>query len=256
MIRPVAVAVGLLAAGWAAWALLPGLTRRLLLASDSPPPRLHAEPLEVDLGSVQAGAEREVAFAWRRAGRGALALLGTRTGCGCATLRDLPTRFAPGASGAARLTLRIPAEPGPLEVPVRIVTDAAPPHDVLTLRVRAYVGTRAVVRPGWLDLGRRSPQARVPATLEVHLPPGVERGVTWDLLAWSGEVTVLPAARAARHGPDLRLESVLGREPGPVAGALRVTTAAGDVLVPLRAEVVAATQLAAAPRSVSVPRSR
>jgi hypothetical protein len=211
------------------------------------PACLIVEPPELDLGLVDPGGAVELSLTWRRAGAGTLRLLATRTGCGCAALRDLPMRFEAGSRGRAGLSLRIPSEPGPLEVPVRLVLDAPPPHDVLTLRVRAFVGTLAVVRPGWLDLGRRSPGSRVPATLEVHLPPGAAPDVTWDLIAWSGTVEALPASRAGRQGPDLRLESAFGPRPGPVAGALRIDTAAGSVLVPLRAEVVATAP--ARPRS-------
>lgn len=200
--------------------------------------RVRLEPGEFDLGQVEPGGERKLAVAWRRQGRGALRVLGTRAGCGCAVLRDLPSVFAEGAAGRFTVALRIPSEPGPLEVPLRVVTDAVPPDDVLTLRLCAYVGTRAVVRPGWLDLGRRSPGARVPATLEVHLPPGAAPEVGCEFVAWNGVVTAVRAARAGRRGPDLRLESIIGSRAGPVTGALRVTTSAGDVLVSLRAEVV------------------
>lgn len=200
-----------------------------------------AQTVEVDLGRVEPGSHHEVEVAWRRTGRGPLRVLATRTGCGCLGFTGLAGTLAEGASGAACLTLAASVEPGPVDTSACVVLDVAPPGDVLRLRVRAFVGRAPVVRPAWLDFGRRLAGSRVVHRLAVHLPPDGEGAdaVTAALVAWPGTVRTEPAARLGQRGPDLLLDTVLPGAAGEVAGALVVRTpGAGETVVPLRVQVV------------------
>ncbi len=175
-------------------------------------------------------------------------MLALRTGCGCAALLDLPTTLPAGAHGTLRVVLHAPADLGPLDIPLRVVTDAVAPDDVSTVRVRAFVGERLVVRPAYLDLGRRSAGASLLTRLCVHLPPEVEGPVEASLVGWPGDVRVVRAAMHAQHGPDLLLDTACTGPPGPRVGLLRVrASGGGEVAVPLRAEVVAPPARASGP---------
>ena len=203
------------------------------------PPRLRVEPVTLDLGRVEPGSEHEGALTWWREGSGELRRLGLVSGCGCAAWLDAPSEMPVGARGRARVALRAPTEPGPVVVVLRVVTDAPPPFDVSAVTVRAYVGTRAVVRPCSLDQGPRTLGSRTERVLGVHLPPGAGERLEADLVGWPGAVRVVAPVVRGQRGPDLVLTSEFEGPPGPREGALRVRTAdAGEVVVPLRALVV------------------
>ena len=233
----------LLAAALATWRALPApQARSVPLASDPGglPPGLVLERETLDLGCLEPSERREIPLAWRRVGPGDLRVLALRTGCGCAALLDLPTSLPAGAHGTLRAVLHAPSDLGPLDIPLRIVTDARAPHDVTTLRVRAFVGDRLVVRPAYLDLGRRSSGASVNTRLCVHLPPQAEGPVEASLVSWPGGVRVVRAAMHAQHGPDLLLDTSCAGAPGPRVGLLRVrASGGGEIAVPLRADIVA-----------------
>jgi hypothetical protein len=192
-------------------------------------------PEVLDLGALAPGSEHEVEVAWRNPGGRALRRVGTRSGCGCVGWAGLPASFEGPGQGALGVVLRAPHVLGPVDARLWLVTDAPPPHDVVGVQVRAFVGQTLVVRPPAVDLGRRTLGARVPVRVEVHLPPACAGPVEAELEAWPGVACVVRAARHAQHGADVLLESALSGPAGTRIGVLQVRAAgAGAVSVPLR----------------------
>jgi hypothetical protein len=225
--------------------------RSVLSPVDGPPaaPGLLLIPDRVDLGCVEPGLRHEVPATWRRTGPGPVTVLATHTGCGCLGLTGLPSVLPEGASGSAVLALVASSDPGPIDTSVRVVLDVAPPSDVLRVRVCAYVGRSVVVRPAWLDLGRRPPGTCATSRFAVHVPPGVDPAeVEATLESWAGTLRLEPAALRSQSGPDLVLDSALPGVAGPVTGALVVRTrSAGAVVAALRAHVAGPSPPAQAP---------
>jgi hypothetical protein len=219
-----------------------GSPLRLAAPRDAPPAAaLRFETTTADLGSVPPRAERDVEVAWRREGPGDLRVLAVKTGCGCVRSDGLPPVLSAGASGRLRLRVGGRSTPGPFSVAVRAFTDAPPPDDVATLRVRGFVGDRPVVRPSLVDLGPRSPGVRVTRRLEISLPPGW-RGTACEasLDGLAGEAKATEPMLADRAGPDLLVTADVPEEAGTFEGTLRVRFGAGEPIeVPVRGLVVA-----------------
>jgi hypothetical protein len=249
-----------LVAALATWRALPApQARSVPLVPDAADarPGLTLALETLDLGCLEPLERHEIPVAWRRVGPGDLRVLALRTGCGCAALCDLPTTLPAGAHGTLRVVLHAPGDHGPLDIPLRVVTDARAPGDVSTLRVVAFVGDRIVVRPAYLDLGRRSAGAGVSTRLCVHLPPGAQGPVEASLSGWPGDVRVVRAAMHAQRGPDLLLDTACTAPPGPRAGLLRVRAAGGGaVAVPLRMDVAVPPVPRAPPAPPEAPRPK
>lgn len=238
-------------AALAAWRVSPApLAQPVLSPAGGPraaPGLLFLEPPALDLGVVAPASRHETRLAWRREGAGPLRLLAQDLGCGCLGLTGLPEVLPQGGSGSATLTLGASVEPGPIDTYVRLVLDRPAPDDVLRVPVAAYVGRQMVVRPAWLDLGRRTPASRSAARFAVHLPPGADPAeVAVEVVGWPGVVRVERSPLRGRRGPDLVLDSTFPARPGALTGALAVRTpGAGEALVSLRAAVVEPARLSA-----------
>lgn len=211
-------------------------------AGSGPPaaPALLLTPDRLDLGRVEPGSRQEVEVAWRFTGEAPVAVLATATGCGCLGWQGWPAVLPAGGEGRARLSLRASDRPGPMDSAARLVLDLPAPGDVVRVRVRAYVGEAAVVRPESVDLGLRSPGASVPVRLSVHLPPGREReAVSATLAPWEGSVRVERAALLDQRGPDLVLSLTLPDAVGATTAVLTLAVGGrAEACVPLRAEIV------------------
>lgn len=203
-------------------------------------PALLLAPDSIDLGRLAPGSRHEVEVAWRFTGEAPVAVLATATGCGCLGWQGWPAVLPARGEGRVRLALRASDRPGPMDSAARLVLDLPAPGDVVRVRVRAYVGGAAVVRPESVDLGLRSPGASVPVRLSVHLPPGREReSVSATLTPWAGSVRVERAALLDQRGPDLVLSLTLPEAAGPTAALLTLLASGrGEACVPLRAEIV------------------
>ena len=201
------------------------------------PARLVLEPRSVDLGALAPATEREVEVAWRRAGAGALKVLAVESDCGCATVQGPRGILPAGARGRMRILVRGRRRPGPFEGVVRVYTDAPPPHDSLPLSLRGWSGAPVVAWPPVLDLGPRSPGARVERTLEVRWADARE-GLRAVVSGLAGQVAVEPTHVAGRAGCLLRVVLTLPETPGPAVGEVRLAAAGAELLrVPVTAEV-------------------
>ncbi len=213
-------------------------------SGDPAAPALRFATPELDLGLLEPGALVERPLPWSRAGPGPVRLVALTTSCGClawgAGPEGLPEQLGAGDQGTARLRLRAPTRPGPVDLVARVVLDLPAPEATASVRVRGFVGGVLVVEPESVDLGRRTAGSRVPLRWAVHLPPGLEGApVVAALTPWSGTVRAVGAALVRQRGPDLEADLHLPLASGPATAALRVEApGAGAVVVPLRAVLV------------------
>ena len=197
---------------------------------------------------------RVVELPWRRTGEGPLRVLGVRTGCGCALVEDPPRLLPAGARGALRLKLHPRMRNGPFLVRLRVYTTAPPPADRVVVRVRGHVRGSFSFHPPALDLGARSPGARLQREIEVRWArpedvldptlapdpdsdaeadaagdgaaevespdrsPGALRFLRAELIGLEGRARVEPPARDGLPGCLLRLELRVPEKSGPFRG--------------------------------------
>lgn len=191
-------------------------------AAGGGPARLVLLEPTVDLGALDPGVQRELSLPWRRAGVGPLRVLAVRTGCGCVVAQGQVGVLAACARGMLRLRLRAPRRRGPFVHHVRVLTDAAPPHAVVVCRVAGYVVTPLALCPDLVDLGRRTPAARVERVVELRSRTPLAADLTFAWAGVTGSVAVEPAARRDLPGALLRLSLCVPGAEGPFHGELAV----------------------------------
>ncbi len=215
----------------------------LLLASCSRgtppgPAALVFEQDVVDVGRVSAGEESLLVLRWRRVGAGPLRVLAVESDCGCA-LASGPAGLQPaGAQGEVLVRLRGRTRPGPFRHRVTLYTDQPAPRDAVRVLLRGWIEAPASVSPPVLDLGPRSPGARLRREAELRLastsPAGLApEALTARLVGLEGSVRVLPPVRLDLPG---RLLRVALRTPDTAGrfDARVLVEHAGEVLVTLR----------------------
>ncbi len=228
-----------------------GLITGLLLlggcgtASSKPPALVLVHPT-VEAGDLAPDEVSAVRVPWRRVGRGPLRVLAVESDCACAVARGPEGRVEEGACGVLKILVHGPRRLGAFVQRVRVFTDQPPPRDVVTLRVGLHSRDRVAVLPHLLDVGRRSPGARVERDVEVRLDPalvpgfpggdpsGGAEGLRVRLVGLQGAVRLLPPVRVDLPGRRARL-------------TLRAPKKAGDfdgrILVLWRGEQVASAQV-------------
>ena len=185
------------------------------------------EPSEVDLGRLAAGEARRVEVPWRRVGAGALRVRQVVTGCGCVVAQGLEGALPEAASGVLLLDLAGRARAGPFAETVRVLTDR-PPDDVITVRVRGFVGGDTLVSPPSLVVGPVHPGESLVRWLTVRAPPGLPatgRGapdVDAQFVGLAGTVRGLPPARPGAVGWDLEVTLTTPTARGPFAASLEL----------------------------------
>lgn len=183
------------------------------------------ETTEVDLGRLAPGESRRVEVPWQRVGAGVLRVREVVPGCGCVVARGLAGALEAGSQGVLAIDVAGRPRKGPFSETVRVLVDR-PPDDVVTLRVRGFVGDEAVVSPGALVVGPVRPGERVVRWVTVRAPPGQPPPPVDALLAGiCGTVRGLPPGRKGAVGWDLEVTLVAPSHPGRFAGALAVRVA-------------------------------
>jgi len=136
---------------------------------------------------------------WRRVGQGALRVLAVESDCACAVARGPQGRVEEGAHGILKIRVRGPRRLGAFVQRVRVFTDQQPPRDVVTLRVEVHSRDRAAVLPHLIEVGRRSPGARIDREVEVRLDPDLTPTLTSTLKSTlkSTFPPTIPGERAA-----------------------------------------------------------
>jgi len=202
------------------------------------PSALVFETTEIQLGRLARGEGRRVEVRWRRTGPGALRVLQVVPGCGCVVAHGLEETLErtlqAGATGTVVLEVAGRARRGPFAETVRVLTDR-PSDDVVTLRVRGFVGDGAVVSPSAISLGPAHPGERFVRWLTVRAEPGrAPPPVDVKLDGLSGTVRGLPPRREGAVGWDLEVTLRAPPQVGPFSGSLGVRVGdAAPVHVPV-----------------------
>jgi hypothetical protein len=205
------------------------------------PPAIDLASREVDAGRLAPGEERRLSLPWRRVGVGDLRVIAVESDCGCVLAAGPSGAQAAGAHGVIEVRLLAARRPGPFRHRVILYTNQPPPRDAVVCTLRGWSGSRLAFEPARIDLGPRSPDARVERAVEVRFDAPDEGGhdLGARLAGLEGEVVVLPPALHGMPGRLLRVVLRTPAAPGPIDGRVLLERD-GRVLatLPIRGRVV------------------
>ncbi len=220
-------------------------------------PSIEFQESVVDLGRLPPDAPHEVRVPWRHVGTGGLRVLAVESDCGCVVSSwlsgfensrlsgfensrlsgfensrlsgfensRLSGFVAPGATGSVVVRVRGPRRLGVTSHRVRVFTDQPPPGDIVTFTLRVRSEHDAEVVPHVLDVGRRSPGARMRRDAEIRLAPELgpqADDLTIRLTGIDGDVRVLPPVQGDHPGRLVRMELRAPSSAGDFGGRLLV----------------------------------
>ena len=108
---------------------------------------LYIEPAHKTFGTAAPGEQVVVPFRLTNRGRDAIRVVGSTVGCSCTVPDDMPFRIAPGRSRTFHVTIKVPNEPGPVEMPIVLYT-SIPDQSRINLRITGTIISKSRQKEG------------------------------------------------------------------------------------------------------------
>lgn len=230
------------AALWAALAVGTSVGAPFLSAAGGPSQTtaLSFAPRTFDFGSVRAGADVKVEFAFTNGSKAPIRIRSVRGSCGCVKVETSSSYVEPGAGGKITAVIHTTGREGSQSFRIYVQTDEGPQTGA-TLMVKGAIRVALRARPGVVSLGIVDPGAERTADVRVEkLEPVHETSVK----ASGDGVSVEKVAEDAK-GLTLKITVKVPWKRATRGNGVTVTAAEGSAWIPVAWTVPAAFELSA-----------